>query len=152
MMSQTENPRQLLRSIGAVLAGLLFIFIVSIGTDVVMHATEIFPPWFQPMSGPLWMFALAYRCVYAVIGCFITARLAPNRPMKHALLLGIIGTFLSILGVVGSWNAGPEFGPKWYPISLVISSIPCAWIGGKLGERRKGKRGKRGIDHGVARG
>ena len=137
MVSETENPR-LLRSIGAVLVGLLFIFIVSIGTDVVMHATGVFPPWFQPMAGPLWVFALAYRCVYAVIGCYIAARLAPNRPMKHAMLLGIIGVVLSLIGVAGSWNAGPEYGPKWYPISLVISSIPCAWIGGKLAE--KGKR------------
>ena len=133
-MTETERPRRLLRSIGALLAGLLFIFVVSLGTDVVMHATGIFPPWFQPMAGPLWVFALTYRCLYAVIGCYLAGRLAPNQPMKHALLLGVIGVVLSLIGVASTWNAGPEYGPMWYPISLVISSIPCAWIGGKLAE------------------
>jgi hypothetical protein len=118
-----------------VIAGLLIIFALSLGTDVVMHATGIFPPWFQPMATPLWLLALAYRSVFAVLGCYITARLAPNQPMKHAILLGVIGLFLSMVGVVSTWNAGPEFGPKWYPLALVASSLPCAWLGGKLARR-----------------
>ena len=133
-MSSTPGPN-ILRSIAAVIAGLLIIFALSLGTDVVLHATGIFPPWFQPMAGPLWVLALAYRCVYAVLGCYITGRLAPNQPMKHAILLGVIGLFLSMVGLVSTWNAGPEFGPKWYPLVLVASSLPCAWLGGKLARR-----------------
>lgn len=133
-MSATPGPN-ILRSIAAVIAGLLIIFALSLGTDVVMHATGIFPPWFQPMATPLWLVALAYRSVFAVLGCYITARLAPNQPMKHAILLGVIGLFLSMVGVVSTWNAGPEFGPKWYPLALVASSLPCAWLGGKLARR-----------------
>ena len=132
-MSETHGSRRTLRSIGAVLAGLLIIFVLSLGTDVVMHATGVFPPWFQPMSGSLFVFALAYRCIYAVLGCYVTARLAPDGPLKHAMILGVIGVFLSLAGLIGTWNAGPELGPKWYPISLVVSSLPCAWVGGKLG-------------------
>ncbi|HET6669975.1 MAG TPA: hypothetical protein VFH15_07050 [Pyrinomonadaceae bacterium] len=133
-MSATPGPN-ILRSIAAVIAGLLIIFALSLGTDLVMHATGIFPPWFQPMATPLWLLALAYRSVFAVLGCYITARLAPNQPMKHAILLGVIGLFLSVVGVVSTWNAGPEFGPKWYPLALVASSLPCAWLGGKLARR-----------------
>lgn len=133
-MSATPGPN-ILRSIAAVIAGLLIIFALSLGTDVVMHATGIFPPWFQPMATPLWLVALTYRSVFAVLGCYITARLAPNQPMKHAILLGVIGLFLSMVGVVSTWNAGPEFGPKWYPLALVASSLPCAWLGGKLARR-----------------
>ena len=135
-MSETRGPN-ILRSLGAVVAGLLIIFVLHLGTDVVMHATGIFPPWFQPMAGPLWVFAFAYRTIYSVLGCYVTARLAPNNPMKHAMLLGVIGFVLSMAGLVSTWNAGPEFGPKWYPIALVVSALPCAWIGGKLGERVK---------------
>jgi hypothetical protein len=43
-MSETPGPRRVLRSIGAVFAGLVAIFIVSIGTDAVLHATGVFPP------------------------------------------------------------------------------------------------------------
>ena len=77
-MSETRGPN-ILKSLGAVVAGLLIIFVLSLATDVVMHATGIFPPWFQPMAGPLWVFALAYRSVYAVLGSYITARLSAKQ-------------------------------------------------------------------------
>ena len=34
-----------LKSIGAVLAGFVAVFVLSLGTDVVLHATGVFPPW-----------------------------------------------------------------------------------------------------------
>ncbi len=131
-MSETHTPRRILRSIGAVLTGVLAVFILSLGTDVVMHATGIYPPWFQPMDTPLWLLATAYRSIYAVAGSYIAARLAPDRPMQHALALGVVGLALSIAGTVGTWNAGPEYGPRWYPLALVATALPCAWVGGKL--------------------
>jgi hypothetical protein len=131
-MSETQHPRRILRSIGAVFAGVVAVFILSLGTDVVMHATGIFPPWFQAMSDALFVLALAYRIVYGVAGGYISARLSPDRPMLHALVLGVVGFALSIAGAVGTWNRGPEFGPKWYPLALVATALPCAWVGGKL--------------------
>jgi hypothetical protein len=47
-------------------------------------------------------------------------------------VLGVIGCLLAILGTVATWNSGPEFGPKWYPIALIVIAIPTTWIGGKL--------------------
>jgi hypothetical protein len=44
-MSEMHHPRRVLRGVGAVLAGV----ILSIGTDVALHATGVFPPWGQPM-------------------------------------------------------------------------------------------------------
>ena len=120
------------RSIGAIFAGLVLIFVLSLVTDVVMHATGIFPPWMQPMADSLFLVATAYRIIFSVLGCYLAARLAPNRPMQHALILGAIGVVLSAVGLVATWNKGPEFGPKWYPISLVVLALPLAWVGGKL--------------------
>lgn len=125
-----------LRSIGAVFAGLVFIFVTHTVTDIIMHATGVFPPWFTPMSDGLFGFALAYRFGFSVLGCYITARLAPNRPMLHSLILGTVGILLSIAGAAASWNKGPEFGPKWYMVALVFTALPCAWIGGWLRERQ----------------
>jgi len=130
------NIREILRSIGAVLAGIAAIFILSLGTDVILHATGIFPPWGQPMSNSLFILALAYRIVYGMAGGYLTARLAPNRPMTHALILGLLGVVLATIGTVATWNKGPEFGPHWYPIALIVTSIPCAWIGGKIASPR----------------
>ena len=131
-MRETQRPRLMLRRIGAVLAGLLVIIVITTATDSVMHATGVFPPAGAPMSNALWLLATAYRIVYGVAGSFIAARLAPDRPMRHALALGVVGLVLSIVGAVATWDRGPGFGPKWYPLALVVIAIPSAWLGGKL--------------------
>lgn len=43
-MSEIHHPRCILRSIAAVLAGLLAVIILSLGTDIALHATGVFPP------------------------------------------------------------------------------------------------------------
>ena len=131
-MSDTRPPRRILRSIGAVLAGLVAIFVVTTATDVVLHATGIFPPWGQPMSDGLFLLATAYRIVYGVAGSYLTARLAPDRPMQHALALGVVGFVFSTAATVATWGRGPEFGPKWYALAVIAMAIPCAWAGGRL--------------------
>ena len=78
------------------------------------------------------LLATVYRTVYGVVGSYIIARLAPDRPMQHALVGGVIGLALSIVGAVATWNRVPTFGPHWYPVALIVTALPCAWVGGKL--------------------
>src|ERR1044072_9042963 len=75
----TKPQRSILRSVGAVLAGLVVVLIITTATDAIMHATGIFPPWGQPMSDSLFVLAFAYRIVYGIAGGYVTARLAPDR-------------------------------------------------------------------------
>ncbi|MBL0157771.1 MAG: hypothetical protein IPP47_11810 [Bryobacterales bacterium] len=133
-MSETQSPKQTGRSVVALLASFAAVIILSLGTDVLLHATGIYPPWGQPMSERLFTLATAYRVAYGVLGGYIVARFAPNRPMGHALLSGLIGVVLSTIGAVATWDKGPEFGPKWYPLALIATALPCAWVGGKLHE------------------
>jgi len=134
-MSETYPPsRRVLRRIGAVLAGFFATFILSVATDLALHATGIFPPWGQPMSNALFALATTYRTIYTVAAGYITARLAPDRPMAHVWALGIIGLVAALVGTVATWNAGPEFGPKWYPLALVVLALPSVWTGGKLAQ------------------
>ncbi len=84
------------------------------------------------MPDSMLLVAAIYRTAYAVVGCYLTARLAPSQPMLHAMIGGVIGFVLSIVGVVVSWNQIPTMGPRWYPISLVVTALPAAWLGGKL--------------------
>ena len=121
-----------LKGIGAVLAGVIAVVVLSLGTDMVLHATGVFPPWGQPMSDALFLLATVYRTIYCIAGSYIAARLAPNRPMAHALVLGVMGFIISTAGAVATWNRGPELGPHWYPVALIVTAIPCAWLGGKL--------------------
>ncbi len=129
-MSETQPARSIGRSIGALLAGFVVVVILSLGTDLALHAAGIFPPLGQIMSNALFLLATIYRTVYAVVGSYITARLAPDRPMGHALVGGAIGLVLSAVGAVVTWNK--DMGPHWYPLALVVTALPCAWVGGKL--------------------
>jgi drug/metabolite transporter (DMT)-like permease len=133
-MSETRSPQRIGRSIGAVVAGALVGVVLSIGTDMVLRAAGIFTPLGQPMADSLLLLATCYRSVYGILGSYITARLAPYRPMAHALVLGVIGLAVSILGAVVTWNKEVEFGPHWYPLALIATAMPCAWAGGKIRE------------------
>jgi hypothetical protein len=128
------RPRRVLRRVGAVLAGLVAIFAVTTAVDLIMHGSGVFPPTgAPPMAGRLFLLAFAYRFVIDVAGSYLTARLAPDRPMSHALALGGVGLLLSIGGAVAMWNAGPA----WYPLGLAASALPCAWLGARLHESRR---------------
>lgn len=127
-----QASRHKLRGIGAVLAGLVVVIVLSLGTDVLLHAAKVYPAWTERMSDSLFVLATAYRIVYAIIGSYIAARLAPRRPMFHAMMVGIIGLVLSIAGAVAALLAGPDLGPTWYPLALVVTALPCAWLGGRL--------------------
>jgi len=126
------------KSIRAVVAGAVVAVALSIGTDLLLHKAGVCPALGQVMSDPLLLFATAYRAVYGVLGSYVSARLAPNRPMMHALVLGAIGLAVSILGTVVTWNRTAEFGPHWYPLALVVLAMPQAWLGGKIREMQAG--------------
>ena len=134
-MTANDIRRHPLRTALALFVGFAVIVVLSTVTDLVLHGTHVFPAEGEPMATPLWMLALAYRSVFAVLGCWLAARLAPARPMAHALTLGVIGVILSALGTAATWDKGPGFGPKWYPLSLVVTSLPLAWIGARLHHR-----------------
>ncbi len=133
-MSEPQPQGHIGRSIGAVLAGMAVGIVLSLGTDMALHAARVFPPWGESMDGydGALLLATIYRTVYRILSTYITARLAPNRPMQHALAGGFIGLVVSIVGAVVTWNKGPAFGPHWYPVALVVLAMPMAWAGGKL--------------------
>ena len=117
-------------SIWAVVAGFLAVVILSIGTDAGLHAAGLFPGLGQRMSDGLFVLATIYRTIYGVVGSYITARLAPYKPMKHALIGGAIGMVLATIGALATWNK--DLGPHWYPVVLVVGALPTAWVGARL--------------------
>ena len=134
---KTSRNSQLGRSALVLSAGLASIALASHGLDVLLKAVGLYPGAGQPWSQGLFACAAVYRTCFGVLGCYLTARLAPNRPQQHALLLGVIGTALAALGAIATWNQGPEFGPHWYPISLVLTALPAALLAAKWSTRAK---------------
>jgi hypothetical protein len=131
-MTETNLPsRRLLRSTGTLILGFITVVVLSLGTDQMMHVLNVYPPWGQPMvetSDNL--LALAYRCVYGAFGSYLAAKFAPRNPMFHALALGGVGFVVSLAGAIATIPM--NLGPAWYPISLVITALPFAWLGGLL--------------------
>ena len=118
------------KSVWAVFAGVLFTIVVTVAVDSVMHSMGVFPEERVPLTNGLSLLATAYRFVISIGGAWLTARLAPQNPLKHAVILGVVGTVLGLVGVIVTWNAG--MGPRWYPIALTVLAIPQCWIGGQL--------------------
>ena len=133
----TANPvplsvpsRHLGRSILAILAGIPAGVIPTLLTDYLLQRVGCFPPTGGYASnGPL-AFATFYRIVYGVFGSYVIARLAPNRPMLHVMIAAAIGFLVNTAGAIATWNS--NLGPHWYPIALVVLTIPQAWLGAKL--------------------
>jgi hypothetical protein len=120
--------KNLLKSIRAVFAGFIFVVVLSILTDILLIKTGLMKQPFYLNSAGFILFVIFYRCLYGITGSYFTAKLSPNKPMKHAIIGGVIGFFIAILGAVAMWSTPPH----WYPLTLIITILPCAWLGAKL--------------------
>jgi hypothetical protein len=135
-MNESAKPRRVGKSIFAVLMGIIAGVALTLITDLVLHAIHVFPPWDQRAPDGLLALATAYRTVYSIGASYLTARLAPYSPLKHALVGGAIGFVVSLAGAIATWNGGPQFQAHWYPVALTLLAIPSAWAGGMIRVKR----------------
>ena len=135
-MNNSDASRRMGRSILAVFVGIVAGVAVTIGTDVLLRAMHILPELDQRVPDRLLLLATTYRTVYSVAASYLTARLAPSRPMRHALAGGVIGLVVNLAGTVATWNGGPQYQSHWYPVALTVLALPCAWAGGALRVRQ----------------
>ncbi len=118
----------MLRSLFAILAGIIVGAFLSLATDAVLAAVG----WI-PLSNDIWWMlqvALTYRAIYTVLSGYITASLAPNKPLGHAVTLGVIGVIVTIILTIANWDKA--MGNQWYPIALIIITLPACYLGGRL--------------------
>lgn len=117
-----------LKNFRAILAGFLLVVILSILTDFVLEKANLMKQPFDQNPSWLIIFVVLYRSLFAIFGAYLTAKLAPRRPMRLAMVGGAIGFIISLAGAIIMWNTPP----KWYPVSLVLTTLPCAWLGGRI--------------------
>jgi surface polysaccharide O-acyltransferase-like enzyme len=128
-----------MRSVWAILAGFLFIGVLAFGTDAIIRTMS---PWAFDASGatrnvPILLVMTLYSAVYGLGGCYIAARLAPSNPMRHAMILGVIGVIVTALVTYSMW----EHAPAWFNILGVAMVLPLAWYAGRLRENEIETRG-----------
>ena len=124
----------MLRSIVAIVVGFVLIGALAMGTD--MLVMQAFPAAFDDAGRTrdlgLLMLMAGYVAVYAITGCYVTARLAPGNPMAHALILGALGLAMNIVATISLWGTAPA----WYHILNLLLVMPYAWVGGRIRERQ----------------
>ena len=129
----------MLRSIGAVVLGFVLIAVLSVSGDLVLRA--IMPSAFDAEGAvgatPVLLLVQGYVAVFAIFGCYVAARLAPSRPMAHALALGVLGLLFNLAGTVARW----DHAPAWYHVLALALVMPYAWLGGRLRERQLQRSG-----------
>lgn len=135
-MKEQSTAVCIFKSVAAVAMGTAAGIAITIATDFALHAVKVFPAWDQRVPDALLLLATGYRTVYSVGASYLIARLAPNRPMAHALAGGVLGLLANGAGMVATWNAGPQYEAHWYPIALTVLALPCAWAGGFVRERQ----------------
>jgi hypothetical protein len=123
----------MLRSILAIAAGFFVTILLAVGSDYLVRAAMpgAFSPEGRVERTSLLLFALAYGSLFAVVGAYVTGRLAPGRPVTHALALGAIALALSIVLSASRW----DHAPAWYNLAALAVILPAAWAGGTLAMR-----------------
>jgi hypothetical protein len=121
----------IVRSVFAIVAGFLFIGALAFGTGMALQSAGIVPPVGEPMTAvtPVLM-ETAYVALFAIAGCWLAAWLAPDRPMRHALILGFLGLAFNVMGAVSTWGERPA----WAVLLNLALVLPYAWMGGRLRE------------------
>ncbi|QLY31363.1 hypothetical protein [Nocardia huaxiensis] len=120
----------IIKSIGAVVAGFAVTAITSSAVDAVLESSRYLPSGHIYAATPVVLSVILYRTILDVLGGYVAARLAPAHPMRHALTLGGLGTVGAVAAAVATWNM--EIGPHWYALSVAAVGLPAAWLGGKL--------------------
>jgi MFS family permease len=126
------------RSIGAIIVGFVLIGVLSFGADMLMR--NVIMPWAYAPDGStqslmVLVITMLYVAVFAIGGCYLTGRLAPSHPFRHAMILGGLGLLFNIAGTIALWNTVPP----WYHILSLALVLPYAFVGGKLAEAHRSK-------------
>ncbi len=132
----------MLRSIGVVLLGFFVIGALAVGADYVVRyfAPEVFDASGAVRSVPVLLLMQVYVALFATFGCYLAARLAPSRPMAHAMALGVLGLVFNVVNTVALWNTAPA----WYHVLALALVLPYAWLGGRIRERELARAGHTG--------
>jgi CBS domain containing-hemolysin-like protein len=121
-----------LRSVLAIGAGFFATSILSLTGDYALR--RLMPGSFAADGGVqgsnVFAITLLYTALFGVIGGYLAARIAIQRPLLHAAILGGVMLVLSALSAAFLWSTAPP----WYHLATLAMVLPAALIGGKIRE------------------
>jgi hypothetical protein len=123
--------KNLLKNIWAVVAGFFTVFILSVGTDLLLSVIGVFPSMDNASAFTDWMYALslAYSCFYTAVGGYLAAKLSATNPWRQVYILAVLGFMAGFIGTYFNWDKA--LGHEWFSVAIVITGPIFVWIGGK---------------------
>jgi len=129
----------MIRSVLAVLAGLVVLIVASFGIELVVNPLlmRAFPhalPNVEALRSNHWTraFTWGYGQLCVAAGGYVAGRIARRFPVRHALVLGLIQAGLTVLAMF-SPEANHASRGEW--IAIAVASVVAAVVGGFVCER-----------------
>lgn len=127
----------MLRSILAVVAGMMTSMVTGLGSDAALRGLA--PQW-SAASGrvesvPVLLLILSYTLIFLALGGYVTALVARRQEIKHAFALGLVQLALNILATIVFWNTAPA----WFHLAVIVLLVPATVFGGQLRLMQKAK-------------
>lgn len=124
--------KTILKNILAVVIGFFSVFILSIGTDVLMSFIGIFPDMRSPelFTDIMYAWSLFYSCIYTTFGGYLTAKFSATKPLRQVYILAILGFISSSTGAYINWAIAA--GHEWFCIAMIITGPIFVILGGKI--------------------
>ena len=123
----------MIRSILAVLTGILTLTAVSFGIEAIVDPLLIkaFPEPFPSRAAisqslPASLLTLAYGTASVASGGYVAAWIARRSPIRHALIMGTLQTGLTVWAM----TAMRDQAPIWIWAASIAISVPAASLGG----------------------
>jgi len=126
----------MIRSVLAVVAGLVALTIVSFGIEAAVDPLllHLFPHALPnaaalAASMPARLFMIAYTMFSVAVGGYVTALIARRRPILHAAIMGAIEAAFTLYVMIAAPFPEVRQAPMWGWIATLILIIPAATAG-----------------------
>ena len=133
----------MIRSVLAILAGIVTLTAVSFGIEAIADVLllKLFPASFPTQAAlshnvPARVFEFTYGAMSVAAGAIVTAWLARRAPLRHAAAMGIVQAGLTLWAMSAMWNHAPAM--TW--IASALMALPAALLGGWLFIRHASRR------------
>jgi hypothetical protein len=127
--------KSIIRSVLAVLAGVVVAGVVVVAIEAVGHRVypgpeghdhEALAAYIRTAPPGVFLFVLAAWGIGTLAGAWLAAWLAGRAPVVHGLIIG----GLLLLGALANLLMIPH--PVWFSVVGVAMFLPAAWLGAKL--------------------
>jgi hypothetical protein len=136
--------KSVLRSILAVLAGLIVLTIVSFAVEAALDPLllHLFPSALPDRSAlaasfPARLFMTAYTLLAVAAGGYVTAWIASNSKFRDAVIMGAIEAALTLYVMIAMPFPEARQSPHWGFIVAIVLMIPAAALGARIQMRRR---------------